>query len=80
MYRHGATSLTGPVSSARVWWTVPTEASEATENWTMAPPPPSAAEEIRHDLVARIRREIAAGTYETPDKLEAALARLLIQL
>jgi hypothetical protein len=79
MYRHGATSLTGPVSSARVWWTVPTESYEAAENRTMAPLP-SAAEEIRHDLVARVRREIAAGTYETPDKLEAALARLLMQL
>jgi hypothetical protein len=32
---------------------------------------------IRHDLVARVRREIAAGIYETPEKLDAALARLL---
>jgi hypothetical protein len=35
---------------------------------------------IRHDLVARIRREIAAGTYDTPEKLEAALAILLERL
>jgi hypothetical protein len=35
--------------------------------------------EIRHDLVARVRREIAAGTYETPDKMEQALARLFAQ-
>ena len=27
---------------------------------------------IRHDLVARVKREIQAGLYETPDKLEAA--------
>jgi len=32
---------------------------------------------IRHELVARVRREIEAGTYETPEKLDAALARLL---
>src|SRR5207248_10047641 len=32
---------------------------------------------IRHDLVARVRREIAAGTYDTPEKLDAAMARLL---
>ena len=32
---------------------------------------------IRHDLVARVRREIAAGTYDTPEKLDVALARLL---
>ena len=33
--------------------------------------------EIRAELVARIRREIAAGTYDTPEKWEAALGRLL---
>jgi hypothetical protein len=35
---------------------------------------------IRADLVARVRREIAAGTYETPEKWEAALERLLRRL
>ncbi len=28
------------------------------------------------DLVQRVRREIAAGVYDTPDKWEAALDRL----
>lgn len=32
---------------------------------------------IRFELVARVRREIAAGTYDTPEKMEIALARLL---
>ena len=32
--------------------------------------------EIRHDLVARVRRQIAAGTYETPEKWQEALDRL----
>jgi len=32
---------------------------------------------IRAELVARVRAEIALGTYETPEKLELALARLL---
>jgi len=32
---------------------------------------------IRQDLVNRIRSEIAAGTYETPAKLDAALDRLI---
>ncbi|MBV9123678.1 MAG: flagellar biosynthesis anti-sigma factor FlgM [Planctomycetes bacterium] len=32
---------------------------------------------IRRDLVERIRREIAEGTYETPEKWEAALERFL---
>jgi len=33
--------------------------------------------DIRTDLVQRLRLEIANGTYETPDKLDAALDRLL---
>jgi negative regulator of flagellin synthesis FlgM len=36
--------------------------------------------EVRSDLVARVRGEIAAGTYETPEKLDAALERLLDQI
>jgi negative regulator of flagellin synthesis FlgM len=33
--------------------------------------------DIRADLVARVRNEIASGTYETADKLDAALEGLL---
>ena len=36
--------------------------------------------EIRSDLVARVRGEIASGTYETPEKLDAALDRLLDEI
>jgi negative regulator of flagellin synthesis FlgM len=36
--------------------------------------------DIRQDLVERIRREIAAGTYETPEKWELALERLIQHL
>jgi hypothetical protein len=32
---------------------------------------------IRLDLVERVRREIAEGTYETPEKWEAAFAGLV---
>ena len=35
---------------------------------------------FRADLVARIRREIAAGTYDTEEKFEAALDRMLDRL
>jgi negative regulator of flagellin synthesis FlgM len=38
------------------------------------------AAEDRQSLVARIRQQIAAGTYETPEKLNAAVDRLLDQL
>ena len=34
------------------------------------------AEPIRHALVARVRQEIAAGVYDTPEKWEAALDNL----
>ena len=40
----------------------------------------SEAGQVRSDLVARVRSEIASGTYETPDKLDAALDRLLDHL
>lgn len=33
--------------------------------------------EIRVDRVADLRRQIASGNYETPEKLDAALDRLL---
>lgn len=33
-------------------------------------------EPIREDLVRRVRAEIAAGTYDTPERFECALDRL----
>jgi hypothetical protein len=83
MYRHGGTCLDGPVSQARVWWFFAAgETETATDLALAASPPPEAAagEDIRHDLVARVRREIAEGTYDTPDKWEIALARLCYRL
>jgi negative regulator of flagellin synthesis FlgM len=35
---------------------------------------------VRQDLVSRIRSEIAAGTYETPAKLDVALDRLIDEI
>jgi len=49
------------------------EAAEALERARQVP-------EIRADLVARVRAEIAAGTYETPEKLQIALDRLLDEI
>jgi hypothetical protein len=37
-------------------------------------------EEFRHDLVARVRRQLADGVYDTPEKWEAALDRLAEEL
>jgi negative regulator of flagellin synthesis FlgM len=35
---------------------------------------------IRQDVVSRIKSEIAAGTYETPAKLDAALSNMLDEI
>jgi hypothetical protein len=44
------------------------------------PPAESAEPLFRAGLVEEIRRQIAEGTYETPEKWEAALDRLLDRL
>jgi negative regulator of flagellin synthesis FlgM len=36
--------------------------------------------EIRYERVEEIRQQIAAGAYETPEKLELAVERLLDEL
>ena len=36
--------------------------------------------EIRHEKVEEIRQQIASGTYETPEKIQIALDRLLDEL
>lgn len=36
--------------------------------------------DVRADLVARVRSEIAAGTYETPTKLASAIDQLLNEI
>ena len=43
-------------------------------------PPEAKDPTIRYELVARVRREIAAGTYDTPEKFDLALARMLERL
>jgi hypothetical protein len=35
---------------------------------------------VRWELVRRVREEIAVGVYETPEKMDLALARLLERL
>jgi|GEM_PF-5837371 hypothetical protein len=68
MYRHMPTCPQRPFSRNRL-------------DWLFNPPPAEAeTEEFRHDLVARIRRQIADGVYETPEKWQAALERLAEEL
>ena len=64
-YRHTATCLEGPLNRSPDFW--------SDEGGTALAP----ADDIRIDLVERVRREIAAGTYDTPERWELALDRLL---
>jgi hypothetical protein len=67
MYRHMPTCPQNPVSNNRLYW-------------LFNPPVEVETEEFRHDLVARVRRQIADGAYETPEKWQAALERLAEEL
>lgn len=79
MFRHGPSCLSGPVSRDRDW---PAGDKEAAEMSTAAHHPDSQAKErpIRTELVERVRREIADGTYDTPEKWDIALERLFQRL
>lgn len=86
MFNHGPSCLNGPVSRERPWWTseevdflLRREQVPGTMNATAD----LAADEdrpIRWELVERVRREIASGTYATPEKLQIALERMLDRL
>lgn len=71
MHTHGPGCLQGPVSKDRACWRSAPRTSPAA---------PRDEASVRRPLVDRVRKEIAAGTYDTPDKFEAALDRLLAGL
>jgi len=77
MYRHTPSCLRGPFSRNRAWWKYPAPEPIASDAPRLRA---SATAEIRADLVARVRREIAEGRYDTPDKWEVALGRLLARV
>jgi hypothetical protein len=66
MNAHVSGCLEGPFNKSHDWWL-----TEGTETEVGG---------IRTALVERVRREIAAGTYDTPEKFEMALDRLLDRL
>jgi hypothetical protein len=83
MYTHRSSCLEGPVSGAREWWReiqVPSDLGKEPVPQGEAVPAQDDDPNFRADLVARIRREIAEGTYGTPAQLEAALERMLERL
>ena len=73
MHTHNPSCLEGPVSGTREWWRTVIDNNDQ--------PSTDAKEPLfRAALVEQIRREIAAGTYDTPEKWEKALDRLLERL
>jgi hypothetical protein len=79
MHRHGPSDYTGPLRGTTAWWHGRQEASAGQPEPTPSPVPDTSPG-VRHDLVERVRREIAAGDYDTPEKWHAALDRLLDRL
>jgi hypothetical protein len=73
MHTHAKSCLEGPITGNREWW----RQLEAYDD-----PLTSNEKEpmFRAGLVEQIRREIAAGTYDTPEKMEIALERLFKRL
>jgi len=83
MHPHGPDPLAGPLRGTSVWWHGRKEDAPATDEAMTKPtdPPPAKRtrrpRKIRTELVERVRAEIAAGTYDTPEKFQAALERLV---
>ncbi len=75
MYRHSTSRLRGPLSRNCSWWKVAPDPLP-----TNAPRLRSSTAGIRTELVARVRREIAEGRYDTPERWDAALDRLLAHM
>jgi negative regulator of flagellin synthesis FlgM len=91
MHIYGPSQLHGPQSIAAPHGTRPTqpmnrpepsqivdeidisEAAQLVEQVRQLP-------DIREDRVEAVRQQIAAGTYDTSDKLDAAVARLLDEI
>jgi hypothetical protein len=83
MFRHGPGCSEGPVSRTRGWWsgnkTLAADSDRGSERNDSCGPFCDTSK-IRTELVECIRRAIAEGRYETPEKWEAALELLYQRL
>jgi len=69
MIKHSPSTISGPVSRTRKQWKSHQPKAPRKRRSESAP--------IRQDLVDRVRKEIAAGTYDTPEKFDKALNIML---
>ena len=80
---HGPQSVTGPHSARTASPASPPQTLAPSDQLDISAAAAAAAEangDVRADLVARVRDEIAAGTYETPEKIDGAIERLLDEI
>jgi negative regulator of flagellin synthesis FlgM len=88
MQIYGAGQVHGPQNLQGPHWNrpaAPTATPQASDQLDISPAAEAAIQAaegggVRADLVARVRSEIAAGTYETAGKLDKALDRLLNEI
>lgn len=84
MRKHFPRNFSGPVRGSPAWWDglepqlrAAEEEIKGKKKRTSAP---ASDPQVRQELVDRVRKEIEAGTYDSPEKWEAALDHLLERL
>lgn len=82
---HGPHGINPPHSPQRSPSARTAPAQQGADRVDISPAAEAAAQaaengEVRHDLVNQIRAQIAAGAYETPEKLDVAIDRLLDEI
>ena len=88
MQIYGPSHLHGPQSLQGPHWNRSTSPAQPTRQADQVDISPAAeaalsaseGEDFRADLVARVRSQIAAGTYDTPDKVAVAVERLFDEI
>jgi negative regulator of flagellin synthesis FlgM len=81
---HGPHGINPPHISPRATGSQSSAASGSADRVDISPAAEAAmaaeGSPVRHDLVNLIRRQIAAGTYDTPEKMDVAMNRLLDEI
>jgi negative regulator of flagellin synthesis FlgM len=81
---HGPQGINAPNFTQRTNGTQQSPAAGAVDRVDISPAAQAAsaaeASPIRHALVNSIRRQIADGSYDTPEKMEMALDRMLDEM